>query len=177
MNVLKTLRTSESHRHLTSVAVHVLDAKPAQDTVDDLLDVMISFIRAEFASMDSFVVVVDGIGWASYEKYLTALLAILQSGHILDGYLQFNVPSKSGHSITGSVAESLQIAQLITNIQTVIQEYNAQLEATDCNDKKLILSLPSLMLHAQHRKFLRFWFGGDKYLCGGHQRPERYVLY
>ena len=179
-DVLTKLKNIAPRRPFTSVAVHVLDANPEQDvelnTVGVLVNVMTAFLRAEFASMDSFVVVVDGIGWADYHRLLTALLSMIESGHIFDGYLQFNVSPKYGRSITGSVDKSLRIAQLVTKMQTAMQQYNEQLEATDYNEKKLILNLPSLMLHAQHREFLRFWFGDDKSLYDGQRNSQRFVL-
>ena len=57
--------------------------------------------------------------------------------------------------------ESLKIEQLICMIQVMMHRYNEQLEMEDCDEKRMIINLPTLMLHKKHIEFLRFWFGYD----------------
>ncbi len=76
---------------------------------------------------------------------------------------------------TGNMEESLRTAQRICKIQTTVQQYNHGLGDVDCDEKKVILSLPGLILHGEHERFLRFWFN-DPILFQYGWKCKRFVL-
>ena len=117
------------------------------------MEEVVDFMRCKHAHLDSFTVELGRLGtrtysselssvvllaefWASYHKYLSALLEMMDQDQIMDGYLHlnahFDIDIKwSQHN----VAKSLQIAQLIVKLQTTIHQHNERLEGTDCNEK------------------------------------------
>ena len=124
--------------------------------------------------------------WHPYIRLLKALLSMTQDGIFFDGYLEFFTGVGSAfhnayeqNNISG-IASSLKVTQSITALQTRFRQRNDALDDANCSEKKLILYFPELMLHSQHKRFLRFWFGQSPELIRENWlrwRDKLFVLY
>merc|ERR1711971_1018789 len=98
---------------------------------------------------------------------------MIEDGIFYDGYLEFAEPPEAeavkiwskGYGDSErktwskrNVSMSLQLTQAIIKIQLAYREHNQSLGDTDCDEKKLVLNLPQLVLYKEHRQFINFWF-------------------
>ena len=170
-NAIDLLSELHGRRRLKNVSVKVLRNKFGKEgwIMNELINSIFGLVRENGDHTDSVKVEVDfksGRGeaqcyWDTHINYLSSLLTMTNDGIIFDGYLEF-IPGVWNCSRTWnkmSIAKSLRLSQIVSEIHTRVLQYNQALEATDCIDKKLIIHIPSLEFHKEHMQFHQFWFG------------------
>ena len=160
-----------------------------KDTINQFGDTVCEYLQKNWMHLHSFIINIDNrysihsclsnTYWSVYRKYLQCLVNMIENECIYNGYLQFNVPTCINRIVwehchrswnkyysvyvwnKENKKRSLEIEKLIATIQAMMSNYNGNLDANDCEEKKIILNLPTLMLYGKHVEFLQFWFNND----------------
>ena len=173
--------------------------------VMDLMEAKFKFVRSHCEMLEMVGVYFEHFGysvhgvteqmqmewhWKVYSRYLSLITEMVESGVIIDGHLRFemNIMRSSiyrnntvnvewGRTVwnKNNVEQSLLTAQRICRIQSAVKQYNDRLGDSECNEKKLVLSIPGLILYEEHRKFVEFWFN-DPILCQYDWNCIRFVM-
>ena len=176
-NAVDLFSQIEQWHSLKSVSISV-DHPISDDSMtgSDLIAAKLQFLQTHLDQLEYLSLKIEGYvgywmgSWRIYKEYLSAMLTMIEEGHVYNGCLQF----KARHYFE-NMNDSLCIARIIVKIQQSMCNYNKSLTANDINEKKLTLCLPEMNLEPSHRTFLKFWMHNAPELCD--DKCQKFVFY